>query len=226
MKKLFLWPVFGLLAIALIGASATISFASDESTRVDKAGRTLQSAVSSKEIPPSVLKDAYGVAIIPEYWKAALLGGWEHGNGVLMVQQGPDKWSDPSFISVSGGSLGAQVGFESSDMILVFRNKDAVNKLLAGRFELGADATVAAGPAGAKAQGTTIHEDVLAYVRTQGGFIGASVSGTVISVDEDGNSAFYGMKNVTPQMIFAGQVKAPKAAQDLRATLEKLTATA
>lgn len=226
MKRLFLWPVFGLLAIALIGTSATVSFASDEATRVDKAARTLQSAVSSKEIPPSVLKDAYGVAIIPEYWKAALLGGWEHGNGVLMVKQGPDKWSDPSFISVSGGSLGAQVGFESSDMILVFRNKDSVNRLLAGRFELGADATVAAGPAGAKALGTTIHEDVLAYVRTQGGFIGASVSGSVISVDEDGNSAFYGMKNVTPQMIFAGQVKTPKAAQDLRATLERLTATA
>lgn len=226
MKRYLFWPVTGLLMLMLVGSAGGAFAAQDEAARLGKASHTLQLAISSNQIPQNVLKSAYGIAIIPEYWKAAVLGGWEHGNGVLMVKEAANNWSDPSFISVSGGSIGAQVGVETGDMILVFRDKSSVDRLLAGRFELGADATVAAGPVGAKAEGTTMHEDVLAYVRSQGGFIGASVTGTVISVDDNANAKFYGMNKVTPQMIFSGQVKTPKAAQDLVATIDKLTRSA
>jgi lipid-binding SYLF domain-containing protein len=221
MKKLFLLLV---LTIVLAGLTASAAFASNQASTVSSAAKDLKIALHSKSITPQELQQSYGLAIIPSYWKAVLVGGWQHGVGVFMIKQGNNKWSYPVFISVSGGSLGAQVGFVAGDMIMLFKNKQDVDHILNGRFRLEVSATAAAGP-GAKSQTSTPPSNVSTYVDTRGGFLGVSAKGVEISAEQDSNTAFYGNKKATAQTITAGQVKAPKPAMDLQKIADQLTAS-
>lgn len=222
MKKFLYWSLTGLLSIFMVGSAVTAALASNESTTLSSSTRTLQTAVSSKTITQDQLKKAAGIAIIPGYWKAALVGGWQHGVGVMLEKEPDGSWSNPVFISVSGGSVGPQVGFKSGDMIMVFNTKKAVDQVLNGRFNLGVSSSASAGP-GATAQTGTVPADVDTYIDTHGGFIGVSAKGAEISVEQDANSKAYGKKE-SAQTILAGQVNAPAAAKDLQKTADKLTA--
>ncbi|MGC9193835.1 MAG: lipid-binding SYLF domain-containing protein [Syntrophobacteraceae bacterium] len=224
MKKQLLWPSLAFLTLFLCGLSATLVLAGDESSIVGSAVKDLKTAVHSKSISSQELQQSYGLAIIPSYWKAALVGGWQHGVGVLMVKTGNNTWSDPVFISASGGSLGAQVGFVSGDMIMFFKDKRDVDKIMNGKFRLSPSATTAVKP-GEKSQPNTNASQVSTYVDTSGGFIGAAAEGVEISVEQKSNATFYGDKKATAKTITAGTVKVPKTAQELQKTAEKLSAS-
>ncbi|MGC8494174.1 MAG: lipid-binding SYLF domain-containing protein, partial [Syntrophobacteraceae bacterium] len=170
MKKQLLRSFMAFSVLWFVGAGATSALASNQSSTVSSAARDLKIAMHTKSIQPQQLQQAYGLAIIPSYWKAALVGGWQHGVGVLMVKTGNNKWSNPTFISVSGGSLGAQVGFMAGDMIMLFKNKQQVDQIMNGRFRLGVSAAAAAGP-GEKSQTSTSSADVSTYVDTRGGVV-------------------------------------------------------
>jgi lipid-binding SYLF domain-containing protein len=145
-------------------------------------------------IPASVMKSAAGVAIFPGFFQAALLAGGSHGSGVLLSNEGNNRWSRPLFVSLSGGSLGAQVGVESSDLILVFRNRSVFDQVATGKsFTLGADASVAAGHMGKAASTTTVGAQILAYKRSSGLFAGAAVNGSVLSIDDEPTLAYYNL---------------------------------
>ena len=223
MKKFFFGSVSAVLTIFLAVPWVSSAFASNESSIVSGAARDLKIAVHSKSITPQELRHADGIVIIPSYWKAALVGGRRHGVGVLMIKTtAKHKWSNPTFISASGGSLGAQVGFVAGDMIMLFKNEQDVDKIMNGGFRLGGSATAAAGP-GAKSQTNTSPSNVSTYVDTLGGFIGVSARGVEISVEQDSNTIFYANEEATAKTITKGQVKVPKPAEDLRTTTDNLT---
>ncbi len=173
-----------------------------------------------------LLKEAYAVAVIPDVLKAGFVIGGRHGQGLIAVKSADGTWSNPSFVSMGGGSVGFQAGVQSTDVVLVFRSQRGVESIVHGKFTLGADAAVAAGPVGRDAQASTdaqLKAEIYSYSRARGLFAGVALDGSVISIDNDANQEVYG-KGVTPRRIFEGGVSGvPTEVVDFRDRLEEYT---
>jgi len=152
--------------------------------------RDMQANIEER-IPAAVLEGAAGIAIFPDVIRAGLLAGGRYGTGVLLSQT-EGEWSAPIFVSIGGASLGAQIGVEASDLILVFRTMNALNRVLEGDdFRIGVDASVAAGVSGAHAQMTTQDAEIWAYQRNRGLFAGVALSGAIMALNDERLRAYY-----------------------------------
>lgn len=184
--------------------------------------------IPEKGIPPRLFRDAAGIAVIPGMMKAGFVVGGRHGNGLLSVRDG-GAWTLPTFISVTGGSIGFQAGVQSSDIVLVFKTRRSVEGIMDGKFTLGGDASVAAGPVGRTASAATdgqLKAEIYAYSRSRGLFAGIALDGAVIQIDHKDNARAYGA-GAAPSNIFAGNVsERPGAVVPFVNALEERTAAA
>ncbi len=216
-------------APGIAAAQAKEEAPAGEIRKVDDAVRVLDEMMkqADKSIPRELLENAAGIAIIPDVIKAAYIVGGRHGKGVFVVRGPEGRWSDPVFISVTGGSFGWQLGVESADIILVFRTPRSVENITRGKFTLGADAGVAAGPVGRSAEASTdaaLKAEIYSYSRSRGLYAGLSIQGASLNIDDKADQSFYGIKKITPEQIFEGKVgSAPEAAAKLRIALEKFS---
>jgi lipid-binding SYLF domain-containing protein len=221
---------------ALLAAGAIVNIAkagAREEGRLLTATEVLEEvqAMPDEQIPGALLSRAYGIAVIPDVTKIAFIFGGRHGNGVLVVR---DKlttpWSNPTFISLTGGSWGLQAGAQSSDIILVFTTKTGIEGIAGGKLTLGADASVATGPVGRQGSAATdmqFNAEIYSYARTRGLFGGIALDGSVISMDRSANAAFYGKSGVSATEIISGQAPAaPATAQRFLERLAQATHTA
>lgn len=179
-----------------------------------------------KSIPTDLLKEAKAIAVIPDLLKVGFIFGGRRGEGLISVK-GPDgTWSNPSFITMTGGSVGFQAGASSTDVILVFRTQRGVDSIVNGKFTLGADAAAAAGPVGRTATASTDSDfkaEIYSYSRSRGLFAGVALDGSALRIDYDANAAIYG-QGVTPRRIFEGGVSnVPGPVVDFRDRLEEYT---
>jgi lipid-binding SYLF domain-containing protein len=152
-------------------------------------------AIPARSIPDRLLNDAQGIVIIPDVIKVGFIGGIRRGHGVVLVRDAEGEWSLPQFVVLTGGSVGFQAGIQATDVILVFRTKKSVDGLLRGKFTIGADASVAAGPVGRSAEAATdgyLKAEILSWSRSRGIFAGAALDGSVIEIDQAAHAAFYG----------------------------------
>jgi len=213
-------PVATTLLSALLVAAAAVNVAraaAREEGRLLTATEVLEDvgAMPDVRLPDTLLAHAYGIAVIPDVTKVAFIFGGRHGNGVLVVRDklnGP--WSNPCFVSLTGGSWGLQAGAQSSDIILVFTTKRGIEGIAGGKITLGADASVATGPVGRQgsaATDITFNAEIYSYARTRGLFGGIAVDGSVISIDRSANAALYHKSGITATEIFAGQTPVPPA---------------
>jgi lipid-binding SYLF domain-containing protein len=217
--------------LALSFANYSIAGAAREEGRLLTATEVLEDVqgMPDQRLPDTLLAHAYGIAVIPDVTQVAFFFGGRHGNGVLTVRDTLNSpWSNPVFVSLTGGSWGLQVGAQSSDIILVFTTKSGVEGIAGGKLTLGADASVAAGPVGR--QGTAATDvslaEIYSYARTRGLFGGIAIDGSVIAIDKSANSALYGKRGVTATEIFSGQAPAaPETAQRFLARLAQTTHT-
>jgi lipid-binding SYLF domain-containing protein len=199
--------------------------AGKETEKVVEAATVLEQIMSIPEsaIPPSLLQDAYGIAIVPGVIKAGFFIGGRYGTGVVCVRNAAGKWSNPSFVSLAGGSFGWQIGAQSTDVILVFKTPRSIEGMMKGKFTLGADAAVAAGPVGRRVEGATdiaLKAEILSYSRTRGFFAGVSLEGSALQIDDEANAAFYGRSNVRAEDIFDNRgIVTPESALRLRQAL-------
>ncbi|WP_200763873.1 lipid-binding SYLF domain-containing protein [Nitrosophilus alvini] len=169
-------------------------------------------AIPEESIPETLLRDAKAIAIIPNLIKVGFIIGGRHGSGVLAVRRKDGSWSNPLFITLTGGSLGWQIGAQSVDIILVFKTNRSVEDILEGKVTLGADASVAAGPVGRSAEAATdikLKSEIYAYSRSRGAFIGVSLEGAVLKVDIDANTQFYKKPGIRPRDILYANIKVP-----------------
>ena len=214
---------------AVLAAAALPTLAREDDERARNAVRVLAEIMQApdKRIPADLLGSAEAIAVIPDVVKAGLVLGGRHGKGLLSVRAADGTWSNPTFVSLTGGSIGFQAGVQSTDVVLVFRSKRGVDQIVNGKFTLGADAAVAAGPVGRNAQASTdaqLKAEIYSYSRSRGLFAGVALDGSVLSIDHDSNQATYG-RNMTPRRIFEGGVGAvPNAVVDFRDRLEEYTA--
>jgi lipid-binding SYLF domain-containing protein len=171
-------------------------WASDESERAMKAADVLKEVMQIPDngVPDELMEHAVAVAVIPHVVKGAFGLGGRYGRGLVSHRGTDGRWSAPSFISIGGGSFGLQLGVEATDLVLVFTNHEGFKGLLDGKVKLGADATVAAGPVGRKAEvGTDIllKSAVFSYSRSKGLFAGISLDGAAITIDDSANHKVY-----------------------------------
>ncbi len=170
-------------------------------------------------IPGALLSRAEAIAVIPGFWNAAWGIGGRHGKGVIMVRKGKKDWSYPSFISMTGGSIGFQIGIQKADIILVFKDKRSVKTISEGKFTLGAGASVVAGPIGRKAEADTdikFEAEIYSYSKSKGLFAGVSVEGAVLSMDTDANAKFYRSFDLTVDEILSkDSIESPAVAKEL-----------
>jgi lipid-binding SYLF domain-containing protein len=165
-------------------------------------------ATPDQRVPDWLMQRAYGVAVIPEVIKGAFFVGGRYGNGVLSVRDATSgRFSNPIFIRLGGGSFGAQIGATSTDVVLVFVTARSVEDFARGKFTLGGDVSVAAGPVGRQTEAAAGKAaEIYSYSRSRGLFAGIALDGTVIAFDRSGNHAFYSDDDVTTSMITHNKV--------------------
>ena len=193
--------------------------------KIHKATNVLKEFGKMKEsIPHQLLEEYQGIIIIPNMINAGLAIGGKRGKGVAMVKLANGKWSDPVFITLTGGSLGFQIGVQSVDLVLVFRHKGVLTKVKNGDFTIGGDISAAAGPVGRSSTASTdykLQAEVYSYSRSKGLFAGISINGSNLSIDKSANAEFYGSA-MSSQEIFATAKSGSEAVRGLKATLAAL----
>ncbi|MFZ5655526.1 MAG: lipid-binding SYLF domain-containing protein [Pseudomonadota bacterium] len=226
-------PVLAGLALALSLALALPAAAGPvEDDRARNALRVLNEIqkIPESAIPEKLLDEARAIVIVPDALKIGLVVGGRRGHGLLSVKAADGTWSAPSFVKLTGGSIGFQAGLQSADIVLVFRSDRGLDSIVNGKVTLGADAAVAAGPVGRSAATATdgqLKAEIWSWSRARGLFAGVALDGAVLAIDDAANEAAYG-RDTTPRMIFEGRAMAqPSAALvDFRDALEEASASA
>jgi SH3 domain-containing YSC84-like protein 1 len=174
-------------------------------------------ATPDKGIPQDLLESAHCVVIVPDLKKAAFIVGGQYGRGFAVCRKAGAGWGAPMSVRMEGGSVGFQIGAESTDLIMLVMNAKGMDRLMEDKFTLGADATVAAGPVGRTANASTnarMDAQILAWSRSKGLFAGISLNGATLRNDLDENSELYG-KKISNRELMAGNPAVPAAAQPL-----------
>lgn len=210
--------VFSLACVLSLTLAANV-FAFDKKDAIKQAGKAATvfkeiMDAPDKAVPNQVLDKAVCIAVFPSVIKAGVLGlGGRGGRGVASCRT-KSGWSSPAFFDMKGGSLGPQIGVQSTDFVFLFMNDKGMNSLLKSKFEVGGDASVAAGPVGRQAGASTdlkLNAEILSYSRSKGLFAGLELKGAVITLDESDMEAIYG-KTSAENVLKGGKTSADVAA--------------
>jgi lipid-binding SYLF domain-containing protein len=196
--------------IVLLGLLFTVSLAQADSpvplVTVDRARDVLADLdkLRLKGIPTKLIEDAQAVAIIPNMYKAGFVIGGRIGHGLVLTKDAKGFWSEPTFVTIRGASIGLQAGVQASDVVLVFKKVETLEKVLSGKgkLTLGADASIAAGPVGREATAATdgrLSAEIFSYSRSRGLFAGVSLDGAGLTNDREINDSFKNDKR--PEML-------------------------
>jgi len=183
--------------------------------RLDHAGAVLHEIMSApdKGIPEEVLEHAKCVAVVPHMLKGGFVFGAENGRGVATCRT-ENGWSAPAFFTITGGSWGLQIGVEGVDLVMIIQNERGMQHLISSNFQLGGDASAAAGPVGRHATADTdwrLETEVLTYSRARGAFAGLTLTGAAIRRDDDSTESIYG-HDISTRHILHGEVAVPASA--------------
>lgn len=211
MKKVM--TLVALLGLTSIGWAGTNREATID--RMDHAGNVLHEIMSApdKGIPEEVLEHAKCIAVVPHLLKGGFVFGAENGRGVATCRTATG-WSAPAFFTITGGSWGLQIGVEGVDLVMIIQSDRGMQHLINSNFELGADASAAAGPVGRHASADTnwkLETEVLTYSRARGAFAGITLNGAAIRRDDDSTEAIYG-RDVSTRRILQGKIAVPDSA--------------
>ena len=197
------------LILSLALPSLAGSTRGDDIYRIQDAADIFKDIVDTPDssFPLDIIQSAQSIAIIPGELHFAFFFGGQYGKVLVTCRVG-HPWSAPAFVMISGGSFGLQFGGSATDLILIFRNRDGLKKLLSDKFKIGASMDL------------EMHAEILTYSRSRGIFAGISLDGSVFEPDQDADRAMYG-QTVTQQQVLDGKVAAPQVAQNLLQEIKK-----
>jgi len=225
MKKLSFLIVPILLSFIIVTTSAIPVNGDKETERLHSASNVLKDFGAMKEgIPHKLISQYEGVIIIPKAINAGLVVGAKRGKGVAIVKMPDGKWSDPVFVTLTGGSIGAQIGVQSVDLVLVFKHKGALAKVKNGDVTIGGELAATAGPVGRSASANTDYKfeaEVYSYSRSKGLFAGITINGSSLAIDKDANHDYYG-EGMSARNIFETAKSNTVAVKHLKETLASL----
>jgi SH3 domain-containing YSC84-like protein 1 len=218
-----------MILVAALAIGPLLAKDSEPAERLTEASAVFSEimATPDKGIPQDMLANAHCVVIVPGLKTAAFVVGGKYGKGYVSCRSKNGKgWSAPGTVRIEGGSVGFQIGGSSTDLIMLVMNERGADKLLASKFTLGAEGSVAAGPVGRTATAQTdaqMRAEILSWSRSQGLFAGLALEGATLRQDLDDNTTLYGKRLENRQIVTTG-VRAPKAAARLLSLLNKYSA--
>jgi lipid-binding SYLF domain-containing protein len=197
----------------------------DASSESNKAAKVFHEIMDTpdKAAPKEILDGAECIAVFPDVLKAGFIVGGRGGHGVASCRT-QNGWSSPAYFDLKGGSIGLQIGAQSTDFVMLFMNKEGLRKLMGDKFEIGGDASVAAGPVGRQVGASTnvrMDAEILSYSRSKGVFAGLELKGVVISNDDSAMKAVYGEDFKAKQILRQNASQAPEAVQGFPSTLNR-----
>lgn len=214
-----------LMTCALMLNSVVVKAQDKQVEKIEAATKVLEEFGQMKEsIPSELLKVTEGIIIVPKLINAGFVLAGKRGKGIAMVKLENGSWSNPVFVTITGGSLGFQAGVQSIDLVLIFKNAETLLDIGNGSFTLGGDISVTAGPVGRSSSASTDYKmeaEVYSYSRSKGLFAGISISGSAIEIDSKYNEAFYGEEMDANEIFTSEKVKSPQV-KALKTTLKKL----
>lgn len=195
---------------------------------VEESGKVLEDIqqMPDQGIPEDLMRNCSGIAIFPNTISAGFVIGGKYGQGIIMIRDKNGKWSPPALFTIAGGSLGWQLGGQATDFVLLITNRRSVDGILQGKFKLGADASVAAGPVGRAAEASTdahLKGGILSYSRSRGLFAGVKLEGAVITQHWDGNAELYGKSLSAEDILIKNKASMPESADYILKVLSKYT---
>lgn len=218
--------IIGIIILCLSVVTPVLA-AGNEEQKVEQAAEVLEEIMEITDaggIPVSLLEDAHGVMVIPDVLKVGYILGGRHGKGILVTKTESDSWSNPVFVELKAGSIGWQIGVQSTDLVLLFDSEESIEKILDSEFTLGADASVAAGPAGRGIGAQTdvgFESEIYSYSKSKGLFAGVSLEGASLQVDYNSTESYYGDIYTSVRQILSGeQPEAPESAAEFLNVLE------
>lgn len=225
-----LWTAAALAGVLLTAAPPTAG-ANEEAARLDEAVTVLQEIMDAPDaaIPRAILDRAVGIAVFPSTVRAGFFVGGQRGRGFIAARdENTGAWSAPAFLTLTGGSIGLQVGAQSVDVILLIQNRRGLSRLLDNQFKLGGDASAVIGPVGRSLEASTdlqLTAEILSYSRTRGVFAGVTLGGATLRADRDANERFYGERLDSTDVVLNGETgdAMPEAAARLREALAAMT---
>ena len=202
---------------------ALLHAADDTEKRLQAASETISEIMGAgdKSIPADLFHKAQCAVIIPSMKQAGFIFSGKYGRGFASCRKAGGGWTGPAGMRVEGGGFGLQIGGEGVDVIMLVMSQKGMNGLLASKFTLGGEASVAAGPVGRDVTAqtdATMHADILSWSRARGVFGGISLEGGTLHADADANKVIYG-KEVANADVLAGKAGAAKLHTDLSAKL-------
>jgi SH3 domain-containing YSC84-like protein 1 len=221
--------IMTLLSVA--GSAAAAAPSTSEARRIAEAARVVRELRTAPDsgIPEGIWDRARCVAVMPGVKKAAFVVGGEFGKGLVSCRT-TAGWSAPVFLTLEKGSFGAQIGAESTDVVLLVMNERGIERLLQDTVTLGADASLAAGPVGRTGTAATdvqLTAEMLSYSRARGVFAGADLSGGVLRPDNDASREFYGHPVARRELLFGKtRERMPSAVNPLIQALAGMPKTA
>jgi len=216
------------LAFCIVFGMATLGAQNKEQGRLEDCGVVMEEILNTQEnIPPDLLEKAECVIVIPSMMNVAVGIGGNYGRGAMVCRAGKafdGAWGAPAMYTIEGGSIGLQIGGQSTDLVLLVMNPRGVNALLGSKVKLGGNASVAAGPKGRAVEAATdasMRAEILSYSRSRGLFAGVSLSGTSLRPDDKATAEVYGRKLTARRIVTGEALTVPESGQRLVAVLQK-----
>lgn len=228
LKLSLLTVLLGVFSIASFPIRAQQASETTEAKEIEK----LKSAITvlndfgqmKENIPARLLEMSQGIVIVPKLINAGFVIGGKRGKGIALIKNKQGEWSDPVFITLTGGSFGLQAGIQAVDLVLVFKDSKMLTEIGKNSFTLGGDLSVAAGPIGRSSSASTdykLEAEVYSYSRSKGFFAGITLNGAALAVDEKANHVFY-EDYTNPTTVFTTSNSSSVEVQELKSTLKSL----
>lgn len=168
----------------------------------------------STQLFNAALRDARGIMIFPDIFELAVGVGGQGGSGLMVTRDGSGGWGYPAFYRLSSGSLGVQLGAQSSEVIFLLMTDSAVRAVIdsPAQFGIGAQATFGE-LGGGGTSGTTIKgADIVGFTKGSGVFVGGALSGAWVNALPALNQSYYRNSAASAQAILIDhQVTNPDA---------------
>jgi lipid-binding SYLF domain-containing protein len=217
------------LVVCLVFASAALDAANNkEQGRLETCGTVMQEILAVPDnIPQALLEKAECVIVIPSMTKVAMGVGGSYGRGAMVCRTGKmftGDWGAPAMYTLEAGSVGFQLGGESTDVVFLVMNGRGVDALLTSKVKLGADASAAAGPKGRELSASTdasMKAEILSYSRSRGLFAGMSLEGTSLRPDDEASAQVYGHTLTARSIVTGDGMRTPPSGRTLVDVLRK-----
>lgn len=231
MKILKITPYFlSIIFMSLLFTTASAQDSDEQNTnskqeeKIEASSKVLKDFADMKEnIPQDLLKITQGIIVVPKLINAGFVLAGKRGKGIAMVKLEDGTWSNPVFVTITGGSVGFQIGVQAVDLVLIFKNRETLQNIGKGSFTLGGDISVTAGPVGRNSTASTdykLEAEVYSYSRSKGLFAGISLGGSAIAVDAKANAAYYGNDDDAKTIFSDTDADESDAVKELKSTLK------